>query len=334
MSLLGLANQTLTVTSLMDLTVRFKDQIPEDVCIYVREMYERNIIRNDRLAAQLAETVAAINDRGVIPVLLKGAAMLATAPRSRWGAKLMSDLDIMVSPDEVEATLDALYAVDYSMHQQTLPHIKKWFTELKRPIDVGMIDLHRALPGPAFFYRSTGDVKQHCKLTPVGRGFAYVPSATFRALILTVHDQFQDSDYWIGNIDMRHLLDLRDLAQSDEGINWDLLASFTPDKLARNALETQLLALFSLLGVDVPAAMRTRFVPRLQFRRRLIQARFPLLRQMLLPIMAIDLQNYRDGFGASYRSRPDINVRRWALPKKDSVGFLVTLSRGDRIGKV
>jgi Uncharacterised nucleotidyltransferase len=331
-SLLGLANQTLTVTSLMELTICCRDQIPEDVRVYVREMFERNVIRNDRLAAQLAETVAAINDRGVTPILLKGAATLATAPRSRWGAKLMSDLDIVVSPDEVEATLDALYAVGYKMHQQTLPHIKKWFTELERPIDVGMIDLHRALPGPAFFYRAVGDVKQHCKLTPIGRGSAYVPSATLQALILTIHDEFQDSDYWIGNIDMRHLLDLRDLAQSDQGIDWDLLASFTPDKLARNALETQLLALSSLLGVDVPAARRMRFVPRLQFRRRLLQARYPLLRRILLPIMAIDLPTYRDGFGASYQS--DIKSRRWSLPKKDSVGFLVTLSRGDRVGKV
>ncbi len=69
MSLLGLANQTLTTPALMEFTTRFKDQIPEDVCLYIQEMFERNVARNDRLAAQLTETVAAINDRGVTPVL-------------------------------------------------------------------------------------------------------------------------------------------------------------------------------------------------------------------------------------------------------------------------
>jgi hypothetical protein len=130
---------------------RFKDQIPEDVYLYIREMFERNVVRNIRLAAQLAETIVAINDRGVTPVLLKGAAMLATAPQADYGLKLMSDLDIMVSPDQVEPTLEALLALGYTVHYQTPPDAANWHMDLKRPSDVGMIDLHRAPPGPAFF---------------------------------------------------------------------------------------------------------------------------------------------------------------------------------------
>src|SRR3954465_9023338 len=73
-SLLGLANQTLTTPALMSLVNRCNEQIPEDVCLYVREMFERNLVRNDRLAAQLVETVAAINNEGITPILFKGAA--------------------------------------------------------------------------------------------------------------------------------------------------------------------------------------------------------------------------------------------------------------------
>jgi hypothetical protein len=332
--LLGLANQTLTTPALKEFATRFKDQIPEDVYLYIREMFERNVVRNDRLAAQLAETVAAINDRGVTPVLLKGAAMLATAPRADHGLKLMCDLDIMVWPDQVEPTLEALFALGYTVHNQTPPDAANWHMDLKRPSDVGMIDLHRAPPGPAFFYLPSGDMKQHCKITHIGRGSAYIPSATYRALILTIHDQFQDSDYWIGNIDIRHLLDLRDLAHSPEGIDWTLLASFTPNKLARNALETHLVALFSLLAVDVPARMRTRFIPRLQHWRRLAQARLPLLRQALLPVAVLDYRNYREGLGASNKKGTIVGDRKWALPKSDTLGFLLSLSRERRAGKV
>jgi hypothetical protein len=333
MSLLGLANATLTTPALMEFVTRFEDKIPEDVCLYVREMFNRNVTRNDRLAAQLTETVAAMNDRGVTPVLLKGAATLATSSRPHWGSRLMSDLDIMVLPDQIDATLDALFALGYSEHFRAQPDAEQWYMDLKRPSDVGMVDLHRALPGPAFFFGSSADVKQHCKMMHIGRGRAYIPSATYQALILIIHDQFRDYDYWIGNIDVRHLIELRDLAISPEGIDWETLAALTPSKLAKNALETQLVALFCLLGVDVPTRMRSRLVPRLQHRRRLAQARFPLLRQVLLPIAILDYRNYRDELGGSNRGEEIVGDRKWALPKSDALRFLLALSRERRASK-
>jgi hypothetical protein len=332
MSLLGLANQTLTTPALMEFSVRFKDQIPEDVYLYVREMYERNVMRNDRLATQLTETVAAINNGGVTPVLLKGAAMLATVARPHWGSRLMSDLDIMVLPDQIEATMNSLFAAGYRVHTPPSPDAAKWYVDLKRSGDVGMVDLHRELPGPAFFY-PPDSLKQYCKLIKVGQATAYVPSAAYQALILTIHDQFQDYDYWTGNIDVRHLIELRDLATSPEGIDWETLAALTPSKLARNALETQLVALSRLLGVDVPTHMRSRLVPRLQHRRRLAQARHPLLRQALLPIAILDYRNYRNELGPSTREAI-VSDRKRVFPKTDTLRFLLALARGQRAGKL
>jgi hypothetical protein len=89
LSLLVLANQTLTTPTLIDFVDRFDQRLPADVCAYVRDIFQCNEIRNDRLAAQLAEAVVALNERGVTPVLLKGAATLVTA--SRRSTKLMAD---------------------------------------------------------------------------------------------------------------------------------------------------------------------------------------------------------------------------------------------------
>jgi len=44
MSLLDLANRTLTTPALMDFTLRFRDQIPAEVSLYVQEMYDRNLV--------------------------------------------------------------------------------------------------------------------------------------------------------------------------------------------------------------------------------------------------------------------------------------------------
>ena len=328
MKLLGLANQTLTTTALID--IGRKESVPEDARRYIQELFERNLIRNKRLVAQLADAIAAMNDRGVIPILLKGAATLATAPIFEAGKKIMSDLDLVVEPDEVDKALAGFFALGYNVDYRTQTDAKKQYTDLKRESDVGMIDLHNAPPGPEFFYSASGGPKQHCKLISVDGGSAYVPHVTYHALILIVHDQFQDYDYWTGKIDVRHLLDLRDLVNSPEGIDWDLLISFVPNKLARHALETQLITLSTLLDVAVPAHLLTRVIPRLQFRRRLLQAKHPSLRTPLMSLGLLDYHNHRTGVGGT--NAPD--RRPLILPKWQTLHFLLKCSRERPVGKV
>jgi hypothetical protein len=332
-SLIGLANDTLTTPTLIDLVSQSGRHIPADVCAYLRDIHRRNTARNDRLAAQLEEAVVAINAQGVMPVLLKGTATLATVPHARRGHRLMADLDILVAPDQVETALRALAGVDYELHLETDPQEEKWVPELKRPHDVGMIDLHRSAPGPAYFYRPAGYILKHSRLLQVGRGSVYVPTATYQALTLIIHDQFQDYDYWVGGIDVRHLVELKDLANSPEGIDWDQLASFAPSNLARNAVESQLVALAELLGVDVPIRLRSRLIPRLQFRRRLMQARFPFTRWPLLITAVLDLGNYRRGPGAEYRTPGGLLGRSWAMPKFSTLRYILGLASNHRVGK-
>jgi hypothetical protein len=245
----------------------------------------------------------------------------------------MSDLDILVPRDQAGAALDALAGIGYELHFQTPAESERWHADLKRPQDVGMIDLQQGPPGPAYFYRPAGDVVEHCSVTLVGRGSAYVPTSTYQALMLIIHDQFQDCDYWVGEIDVRHLVELRDLANSAEGIDWDQLASFVPSKLARNALESQLVALAELLGVDVPVPMRSRLMPRLQFRRRLTQARFPFTRWPLLVTAVLDYGNYRRGLGAEYRAGRLVGGS-WSPPKLGTLRYISGLASSYRNGKV
>jgi hypothetical protein len=101
-------------------------------------------------------------------------------------------------------------------------------------------------------------------------------------LILIIHDQLHDADYMLGKISLQHLLDLRELSNLSDGIDWHLLGTFFPDTFLRNVLETQLLTLWALLGVDVPIGMRSRLPPRFQYWRRLQQMSKPASRDMLL----------------------------------------------------
>jgi hypothetical protein len=332
MSLIGLANQTLTTPALMDIIERNPEKIPSDVRHYVDEIFTRNIVRNDRLSAQLMEALGALNADKITPVLLKGSAMLVSSHRSRVGTRLISDLDILVSPEEAEAASNCLRGLGYNVHFQSPDGAAKWCADLERPGDAGMIDLHQEPPGHGFFYGISGDTKQHCRLVSRMGTPVYIPSSTYHALMLIIHDQFQDADYWVGKIDLRHLLDLRDLANAADGIDWGLLASLVPGKLARNAMETQLVALSSLLGVDVPSEMRSRSIPRIQHRRRMLQMRLPVLSRAFLLTAALDYQNYRAVLRVSDQLTSRFKLKR--RTHMETARFLIGLSREQRAGKV
>ncbi|UPJ60682.1 nucleotidyltransferase family protein [Bradyrhizobium sp. 192] len=330
MSVVGLANQTLTTPALIDFVDEYEAMLPEDVCAYVRQIHGRNVQRNERLADQLKEAVVAMNERGVTPVLLKGAATLAVTPNERRGVRLMSDLDIMVLPGEGERAIAALRAIGYEIHDQAPRESRRWFVELIRSIDVGAIDLQLAAPGPGHFYRDP--VLSHCIPAGLGRGTVLIPTPTYRALMLIIHDQFQDYGYWLGDLDLRHLVELRDLNSSIGGLDWQELTSHISGKLMRNAVETQLVALAELLGVEIPHTLRSRLIPRLHFIRQVMQARFPGSRLPFLAMTVLDLRNYRRESSVDYAH----NARRslWSIPKADTLHFLLKAAVAVRVGKV
>lgn len=334
MSIIALANQTLTTPKLIECLRRFPDRVPPDAARYLEEIFERNLRRNDRLLAQLQEAVTALNAKGVTPVLMKGTAMLATRSRSQAASRLISDLDIVVAPDEADVALTCLLEIGYRIHYQAPRDASKWYADLQRPQDAGTIDLHQALPGSAFFYRSHKDIKQYCALCEGEHGAAYIPSAVYQTFLLIVHDQFQDSDYWVGALDLRHLLDLRDLIHAPEAFDWNLLASLCSGRLARNAVETQLVSLHALLDVQVPIEMRARLMPRLQHWRRVLTSRMPALRHALLALTLFDFRNYRSEIGRAERIARHQKPKTWVLPKMDTVRFLLELSHERRSGKV
>ncbi|BBO05393.1 MULTISPECIES: nucleotidyltransferase family protein [Bradyrhizobium] len=331
-SVIGLANQTLTTPALIDFVDKFAPVLSEDVCGYIRQIHGRNVLRNNRLVAQLEEAVVAMNDLGITPIMLKGASTLVTAPEERRGVRLMSDLDIMVMPDEARMAVSALCAIGYDVDYETPPESHRWHVELNRSQDVGTIDLQRAAPGPAYLYQSFGHPLNHCVPAPLGRGRVYIPAPTYRALMLIIHDQFQDYGYWLGDLDLRHLVELRDMSNSAEGLDWKELASLVSGELMKNAVETQLFALAELLGVEIPQELRSRLIPRLQFMRQLMQARFPATRVPFLAMMMLDLGNYRKV--ANDTIQPTARRRGlWSLPRMGTLQFLLKAAVAVRAGK-
>nr|WP_281415996.1 nucleotidyltransferase family protein [Azospirillum rugosum] len=252
--------------------------VPQDALDYLRFIHDRNRERNLRLRAQAVEAIEALNRCHIRPLLLKGACVLLTSPDDRIGARLLTDLDIAVSREHLPRAAACLARLGY----EPLPDAvgEHALAAFARPDDVGSIDLHFRPPGPEAFHHPDR-LAESATVVRVGNGQALLPSPTFRALHLIVHDMLHDQQTVTGAIDLRHLCDLDELARMPNGIDWGTLAALLPDGPGRSALHTQLLALRTLFGTRTPLTPWWRIRPFLQHWRRMQQACHPTRMELI-----------------------------------------------------
>jgi hypothetical protein len=291
MSVIALANGSLTVAELAVALRDARAAIPVDVQNYLQLILERNCERNRRLSAQLEEAVATLQQGGLEPLLLKGAVTLALGSEPRIAGRMLSDLDLMLAPADVPRAVACLETLGYEVMFQSSHPGALLAARLSRPQDVGVIDLHQRLLPHSELIRPALD--NHCAVVASPLGNVLVPCPALQLLILVLHDQLHDGDYWTGRIELRHLLDMARLTEAPGGVDWDLLASLVPAKLTRNALETQLVTMCKLVGGHVPSHMRNRLWPRVQYWRRMLQIRLPFTRvPFCLATLAAEARNY------------------------------------------
>ena len=289
-AVIALANRTLTTGTLAQRQqVNGSKALPQDVGDFLAAIQERALERDRRMRDQLAEAVACLNRVDIMPMLIKGAAMLAMPGVDARG-RILSDLDIMVPPSALARAGEALDRIGYVRQTQASdPSVAHIFA---RSRDAGTIDLHYRLktPRPRFDFAR---LASYSVPVDVGSGEALLPSPTAQALILVLHDQLKDRDYWRGLVDLRHVLDIAALARTPEGIDWDLLDSWFPERQPKTALRTQLVTIEALLCIGVPPRLVKNWWPRLQHRRRMVQTDWPMLGPLFtLLTLALDPPRY------------------------------------------
>lgn len=256
LAVIALANRTLLTPALFEALSASGElhRLPTDAAKYLCFLHNCNRDRNQRLRAQLSEAVAALNSEGIDPVLLKGAVPLFMCPNGRLPGRITSDLDVSVEASELSTARRCAATLGYV----PIPRQRG----MARPKDVGVLEL-----------RETWAKGTKCASRVERDGLrAIIPAANSRALHWIIHDLFKDGDYWRGRIDLRHIHDLWRLSE-DERVDWPALRDGLRDRHARNALDTQLLALNHFFGVQIPVECAQDPVVRLQHWRRLFTAR-------------------------------------------------------------
>lgn len=258
-SVLALANRTLLTPALCASLASAGQlhRIPQDVREYILFVRECNRERNSRLQTQLREAVAALNGRGIVPLLLKGAIPLFLSPSDRLPDRMTSDLDLGVEAADETAAQACLADLGYVEIGSA--------RGLGRVEDAGILELKSSRPCDY----------ERAELVQKDELRARIPTPQSRAMHWFVHDLLKEGDYWRGRMELRHLHDLAQLWESG-GVDWAAMRASMPDKTARNALDTQLLALRSFFGTEIPAECARPLI-RIQHWRRVFTARHPVI---------------------------------------------------------
>lgn len=318
---IALANKTLCVPTAAARLMQSGafPSLPPDVATFLADVHRRNEDRNRRLLKQLDEAAATLNAISVLPVALKGTAWLAGAKVEHYGDRLLADLDLMVPPDRFFAVAEQLETIGYRpespLERPDIPAV------LSRTQDAATIDLHCDYGGAAALLYGYADLARDAAMVDLPSGIVGMPSAAGCIAVLLLHDQLKGRDYLRGRIDLRHLLDIQHFAKACGEEDWDELERLFARPYARNAMRTQLLTARKLLGVAVPDRLVRGVRARLQYRRRMVQLRWPSATPMLTLLSMLD-PSYLAARRASRRLATQGGTAPQFLPRRDSMDRL------------
>lgn len=231
------------------------EELPDDLCDYLRELHKLSKERNARLQAQLLEAIQQLNSINIVPVLLKGAMHLVSDVYADTGVRIMSDIDLLVARKDVDKCLTALHELGYQSEpdsEHDYPEYHHHCAPLFRPGDYASLEIHRELTeGSAEILPAQVALAQAEPL--VFRGLSMkVLSPAHRALHNILHSQITDHNYSAGRIPLRSLHEV--VTESNaygDRMDWSLLRMLLQGHNSK-VLRTYLYLAHRLFGMPLP----------------------------------------------------------------------------------
>ena len=200
------------------------DQFSAETIELCRTVHTLNGERNAAILGDLERAAAALNEVGIVPCALKGAAHLMTG---LWGSpanRVLSDIDLLVHPAElsraVAALRDLLHASVHGDDKADAHHAPP----MALPGAKAVIELHHSpvklsLAGVV----PTAEVFEQSRTVNLGNAMLRLPSATHSALVAAVHGPVAHGFF---DLAPRDAIDLVYLAQDiSDPVDWDFVAA-------------------------------------------------------------------------------------------------------------
>ena len=204
-------------------------RLPESARQYLQSVHGMNAVRNVALLQQLDESILALNNLGVVPLLIKGASYLKSYIFEDPAARITSDLDMVVMEQGLPTALDALQRVgynpvprpgmDFTRHRHCAPMFRNG--------DYACIELHRELVSEKLTAVLPLNEAWNASTEVCEDGLRYrTPSPTHTLILSFLHNQIidrRDETYAIGLRSIQDLLALD--AAFGASIDWEGIQS-------------------------------------------------------------------------------------------------------------
>lgn len=199
-------------------------ELPGEAYEFLDFLYTQNRKRNDHLRRQIIEGSWALNKVGIEPLLLKGSAFLLLDLFGDAGARILTDIDLLVPTEDLDVAWQTLLTIGYADN----PEETEEFTNhhhlppLYRDGDHASLEIHRRPlhdRGDAFL--GAKELWRNSVPLEISGARLRVPDPTSLVLHNILHAQLVNQFQQKGVICLRHLHDLAHLQHRFGGqIDW------------------------------------------------------------------------------------------------------------------
>lgn len=261
---------------------RFRS-LPADAAEYLATLYLLNGERNGVLRRQAIELIGALNERDIVPALLKGGLALFDGPYDDPAIRMMRDLDILVPVQARDQAIAVLEGLGYGLAQQYAAGHHA-FGDFSRPNDPGSIDLHTELVDSSHVLPAS-EVWSRAAPREIDGVRYLAPSATDRVLHNVLHAQIHYlGSFYRGELHLQQIYEIAALARHfGPEIDWDFVERRLAAHRLTSALESHLFAAHRLFGLEWPLARPASARARLHFLRCEVQLDLPVLQRLAVP---------------------------------------------------
>jgi hypothetical protein len=246
--------------------------LPTDLQAYLSMVLDLNRRRNGIVRELAIEVVAKLNSRGIRPTLLKGS-MSLFEDGADDGARLMSDIDLLLEESDLAAGLAALRSIGYAPLGEAPRHAHGW--AFHRPMSLVTIDVHQHVGPQRSLLTPTAVARDAIPLAHHGVELAKL-SPTHQVLLIVMIFSIFERHYRNGSVSLKSLHDLAGLIARHSGkIDWTAVARTAEVHGFISPTRALLHMSHRIIGTPLPAAVGTTATTRLHFRRCLLQLGLP-----------------------------------------------------------
>ncbi len=260
------------------------DGLDDDLKFYLSGFYDLNRQRNILIRRQAEQIVGALNESGIEPILLKGAALMFMDEAGAGGYRIMSDIDILAREEDVQKYQEVLISLGYEVYDQDLAATHdSWLQHLPpmtRAGDPASIELHTGL---FHVYDDSGILSnsecfQRARSLQSGSLSFKVLSPTDFIIHNVTHSEINHKNFSLGNVSLRSLYDFATLSGSKQDeIDWDFIEGKMLRHGVRRVYSSYIYMASVLLGAKTPPGFQPSLNDRMHLRRCLLVQRFSWL---------------------------------------------------------